>query len=217
MIKINVSLFLAAVICVSKDEIRYNLNGVYVQPHPEAGALVVATDGRRMLVLHDETGECTKPGIIAADKLVIAAAKAVATADDEHEDRTIRVDDDGLVSVPAANFRGIDPGLINGVYPDWTAVIRPVLGPIKAKTHGLASFNTQYLADFAKIATILKRAGATAAARIVSFNEQDPALVLFPDFDSGFGIIMPMTSPAVDALPMFMRPVLEAEPQSKAA
>ena len=63
-IDVNAMLFKAARECQSSEETRYYLGGVYVQPHPERGALLVATDGHRLIAIHDETGICEKPAIV---------------------------------------------------------------------------------------------------------------------------------------------------------
>lgn len=51
----NADLFRIAYSCVSTEETRYYLNGVHLEPHPCGGAFMVATDGHRLIVVHDES------------------------------------------------------------------------------------------------------------------------------------------------------------------
>ena len=41
---------------VSTEEARYYLTGIYIERHPVKGVVMVATDGHRMAVIHDENG-----------------------------------------------------------------------------------------------------------------------------------------------------------------
>ena len=61
-IRVNADLFKLVHAAISKEETRYYLNGVFIEPHPVGGAVLVATDGHRMLVAHDEKGEVSGSG-----------------------------------------------------------------------------------------------------------------------------------------------------------
>lgn len=53
---VSADLFRRAMMAQSTEETRYYLNGVHIEPCPEGGALLVATDGHRLLVFRDEHG-----------------------------------------------------------------------------------------------------------------------------------------------------------------
>ena len=53
---IDTSLLLAASTCISNEETRYYLNGVFVKPHPEKGVILAATDGHILACMYDEWG-----------------------------------------------------------------------------------------------------------------------------------------------------------------
>lgn len=47
------------------NDIRYYLNGIYVQPHPTApGVVVMATDGHRAAMFYDPNGKASRPAIL---------------------------------------------------------------------------------------------------------------------------------------------------------
>lgn len=203
MIRVDALLFRAAAECQSTEETRYYLNGVYVHAHPEKGALLVATDGHRLLIAHDEAGACSKPGIVAIDKSIFANKSFEANKPDAR----ITVDADGIASV--GTYRGTKSALIDGTFPDYATVVRPVLALAKAGKRAAATFSHAYIAAFCKIAALLKTGDKFAPMRLVSFTENDPALIRFGSTDNVFGILMPMRSIISNEIPLFMKPVLE--------
>ena len=53
---LDADLFLRAYSAVSTEETRYYLNGVHIEPAPDGGVLMVATDGHRLLCIRDPKG-----------------------------------------------------------------------------------------------------------------------------------------------------------------
>lgn len=208
-------MFAAVAMAQSTEETRYYLNGVYVCPHPTKGAMLVATDGHRMMVAHDELGSVQKPAICGMPKGAIALKFNQPTVQP-----SVEVDTDGIATV--ATYRSERSVYIDGTYPDWAAVIRPVLELGKKRFYGKeiyapASFNGDYLAAFGKIAKVLRDCKDSVAVRVITFNEHDPALILFPYVTNAFGILMPMrASVPGNAIPGFMKDVLEP-PRARAA
>lgn len=208
-IRVDAKLFNACRQVQSTEETRYYLNGVYVQPHPEKGALLVATDGHRMMVAHDQGGVCKKEAICAIDK------EAFSRKAERPEVVTqIEIDGEGIASV-GTTYRSVKSVFIEGTYPDWSRVLRPVLELAKKRFYGkpvfdAAAFNGRYLAHLPKIAAILGDGIDTRPVKLVTFNEHDPALVLYPNFPNVFGVLMPMRAASMEpALPAFMKEVLE--------
>jgi hypothetical protein len=58
---INARYYIEAGAFVTKEMSRYTLNGIRVEPHPEGGAVIVATDGHTMGIFHDREGKCDEP------------------------------------------------------------------------------------------------------------------------------------------------------------
>lgn len=203
-VDLNVSalMFAAAYGCTGFLRPKRYLNGVYIHPHPVKGALLVATDGHRLVVIHDEDGACPgDPAIIQADKTFLGALMKV-------KDATARlmVGADGIATVPG-HYRGAKSAVVDGTYPDYASVIVPVLNDVKRKAQGLSSFNPRYLAEFGKVGERLSK--GHGAIRIRSFGGGSPALVLWPNIPYAFGVLMPVRTPDVDAIPAFFQPVLE--------
>jgi hypothetical protein len=198
-IKVSAVMFAAATICVSREETRYYLGGVYIHPHPEKGALLVATDGHRLVVIHDEAGACATPAIVKADKEALHSLTRVK------EDDALLVDSAGIVAIPGF-YVGAKPAVIDGTFPDYARVIRPVLANVRKKLSAPASFNPDYITDFGRLGTRLNK--NSHPIRIVTFDESSAALILWPTIGNAFGLLMPMKTNNLSALPAFIRPVL---------
>ena len=57
------------------NDVRYYLNGFYVKPHPEKGVILTATDGHRLVTIHDKKGLSDGEYILPISKPLIAASK----------------------------------------------------------------------------------------------------------------------------------------------
>jgi len=66
----------------AKDDVRYYLNGFHVKPHPEQrGVILTATDGHRLVAIHDEYGLADDQYILPITKELLAASKKTKTKD----------------------------------------------------------------------------------------------------------------------------------------
>jgi len=202
--KVNARKFLACLECVSRDEFRYYLHGVYIQPHPDGGAVLVGTDGHRLIAIHDLAGHCKTASIVKMDNATARqCAKAAKNIGCE-----ITIDADGVVSFDT--YRGTSSSIIDDTYPDWPRVLAPILksAAIEAPP-SVASFNGGYLGSFGKIAGILS-GDKVGPIQVAAFNDLDPALVMFPNHGEAFGVLMPMRTvmPSI-GLPAFMKPIMQ--------
>jgi hypothetical protein len=220
LIRVDAGLFRAAGLCRSFEETRYYLNGVYVQSHPEKGVLLTATDGHRLVCIHDLDGECSSAQIINIDAKAVSEQaissyrKQIAGSNPKVIPKVdIVIDDDGIATV--GTYRSLKSCIIDGTYPDWTVILKPVRNGVLEQKHAPASFNNRYLHEFGKVAAALSPDGnKDVAIRVVSFNEHDPALIRFSTMDHAFGILMPMRSGSSNELPIWMKPILEPAPVS---
>lgn len=73
---VSADLFARAMMAISKDECRYYLQGVFVQPCPQGGALLTSTDGSWLINVRDPRGIVEGPGIVTLNKAMKAALKA---------------------------------------------------------------------------------------------------------------------------------------------
>lgn len=66
----------------AKDDVRGYLNGFHIKPHPEQrGVILTATDGHRLVTIHDEYGLADDQYILPISKEFLAASKKTRTKD----------------------------------------------------------------------------------------------------------------------------------------
>lgn len=198
----------AACRIMAKDDIRYYLNGVYVEATP-AETILAATDGHRLLVLRKEVPNDVRqvetliiPGAVA-QRIVAGSLKAIPQI-------SLTQVDDGKWLVPLLKwdmevaFRSVE-----GIFPNWRAVVP------KTTSGEAANIKPQYLADFEKAAHDMYGSLKLHASSIeVRHNGPGGALV-FPSSYSGqdfVGVVMPF---APDTNPRTTPPdwVLAEEPK----
>lgn len=182
MIKVKASYFKAASVCMSTEETRYYLNGVYIEPCAAGGVTLTATDGHRLVCIHDKDGTCDKPTIVGLPK---GALKV------RNPEGDVTVGEDGLFR--HGTFISLNTVIVDGTYPDYRHVV--CLTEKSGLGHAAApAIKGRYLADFARIASILaeQRDDQMAVRIITGPAESEPALISFPSSAHAFGIIMPM-------------------------
>jgi hypothetical protein len=160
-------------------DVRYYLNGVYVEPNPNGvGVIVVATDGHRIVVLLDATGEADGAAIIKPVKVPRYTKR-------EREDGTRaefrfldgRVTFTGGASLPAET--------IDGRYPDFRALLASYRLD-QAPT--VSGFNPEYLGAFAAVSEAY---GLKHPVCVVHPRGDSAALVTFPGLPA-VGVVMPL-------------------------
>lgn len=218
-IRVDARLFRFAGHCVSKEETRYYLQGVYIEPHPEKGALMVSTDGHRMVVAYDPDGDCDETAIVMLPKPALDLAKDHSKgAKDVLELPAWEIDVKGKSASLVRDGNTIatyEDILIDGEFPNWRGVlpVAPASVPV-----GLAGFNPVYLAGFGKLGDEIGKAiDRSPSIRLFSAGgaPEEPALIRWDGIDDVFGILMPTK---VDdrsvGFPEFMAP---AAPRPKRA
>jgi hypothetical protein len=175
---VSAKLLAAVAKFAARNEVRYYLEFVRVEPHPKVGVLLIASDGHRMAVVYDQTGR-------AAEPVAIRPVTFPRTRDDE----TLVHYSEGRAAIAPQRFVSAecyrDGAPIVGRYPLW----RNVLGGRALKQGEVGSFNPKYLADCEAICR--------------AFNRAHPMISVFSDghkgalikFDSGvqaIALIMPM-------------------------
>jgi hypothetical protein len=215
MIRTNADLFRLANMCASKEETRYYLNGVLIEPHAVKGVILVATDGHRMVVIHDETGHADESAIVHLSPEALKACKP-----GRNERRLLEVTDiapgkgSAWIKVsrqfPKYDNTWSEPELtavsancvVDGTFPHWQRVL-----PKITEERTAPSFNTGYLASFTEIGEGLNAAFNPDAPRskeglrmvITASDAGGPALVTWPGYAAStgvagraFGVLMPM-------------------------
>ena len=73
---VNADLFWRANLARSDEATRYYLNGVYVAPHEEGGAIIVGTNGHWLVAVHDPRGIVEGTAIVSLNKRMVSDLKA---------------------------------------------------------------------------------------------------------------------------------------------
>lgn len=192
---------------VSKEETRYYLHGIHVEPAKQ-GIILVATDGHRMGIIHDVDGSAKSPFICAVSKGALAY-KA-------REDALAVFSGQMLGIVPAQYARAVKGpktaisyaeyietlGPVDGTYPEWRKVVP---AEIKHRLRPL-SFNARYVADFAKV---IEAAGKkTDFGAGFNFYQTggptDPVVARTPAVPEFVGLLMPMRVDSMEPLPTWL-------------
>jgi hypothetical protein len=200
---VSAELFARATLCQAKEVTRYYLNGVHVEPSPAGGALLIATDGHCMVVLHDPAAIVSGSAIVALTPAMLKACRARQARFDP-ADRVVVVCGQaaGVLSVteredPAGyDLQGVGvacyqphSALIDGSFPDWRRVVPSSQCPEKPQ----GVFDPKVIA---RVAEALGVEAGKGVAVISSGGPNDPHFVraLFPA--PAFGIAMPLRSDA---------------------
>lgn len=214
---LNPAYLAAAATCVSSEETRYYLKGVFVTPHTDPqtgkGVLMVATDGRRLAAIYDREGTAPRSAILSMDwkskalkpvprvagcrLYVDLGAKQAKLVNPDYSDEPFAVD---MISE------------IDGTFPDFRRVL-PAQDGGESPEH--FCFNTDHLASFSKAA---KLAGfdVPLTPTITQHGAGSPALVTFIDaYDAAF-VIMPVRA-APRGLPDFLQSGFARVPEQSAA
>lgn len=76
---VNAKLVAALWPFAAKEDYRYFLNGVLIEPHPKEGVVIVATNGHMMMVAHDENGYSNGRHIVTVSKPMLSLCKKKQT------------------------------------------------------------------------------------------------------------------------------------------
>ena len=201
----------------SKEEGRYYLNGVSIEPHPAEGAILVATDGHRMGVLHDPTAivPAGLKVILARDTRVVTAVRLAKDTMNLKPWVVIKTSDGGIGSAalvyaatadeatqeeefPAAGDR---QALIDGKFPDWRRVVPK---PDDLGAGGSPTFRSSHLRDFQAAASLK----ADVPIRVFpNKNAAGPSVIRLSGIDNAdfIGVLMPIRVEISEVLPSWLR------------
>ena len=214
MIKIDANLFRIAYTAVSTEETRYYLNGVHIEAHPEKGAILVSTDGHRMIVAHDPEGECSESVIVKLPRFALAQCKTPTMFTAK---RVLEINP----TLPgSATIKEVTPGkkneapkiedvitvhraIVDGAFPDWRRVIPYT--PTEAPNAAPTSFNPRYMKAWGDVGMELKKAHlGTEEMQIALSTGGNPVIIRWSGAVNIFGVQMPMRSSVSGYLPAFL-------------
>lgn len=221
--KVNPRYFAAAQLFAAQNDIRYYLNGVCIEPHPEGGAILVATDGHTLAAIHDPEGFARETiivggitkGLISAcktkgnplaftrpEQLLIGKTCAVVTG---HKSQEPEPDPFDPLTLHASKIE-----LIDGKFPDWRRVMP---ADRKGDSARLPAVNVRYLGRLSEAFSILrpgKRGEGYALYAHAVESEGCPVTFRFSDVelvDRFVALIMPIRDMGgMQAVPEWLRP-----------
>lgn len=179
---VSAELVLRATKFAATNDVRYYLNGVCIKPSKSGGALVAATDGHCLLVLHDPNGKADKARILpfakgrndkglstrGADYVTVSTSDEIAVLDEDFRKRFI-----------------CPEPLIDAKYP----AIEAVAGTPDLYEEGVrGSVNPAYLQR------AIDSAGKGHGSQVRFYHRKkspEKSVLLFTT-RSGFGVVMPM-------------------------
>lgn len=183
----------AIALAASHEDTRYYLNGVCVEVYKDGSYGMIATDGHRMASLHArQKEEAITSFIIGNDTIKKAltlykmAAKTVAKS---VRDRLVLIIDEKTVDIVLEDITkdSFNYAPVDADFPDWRRIIPSEI--LKADTMDLA-FNTDYIADFGKMAKLL-RDSKIGHIQIISNGNQNPITVNIA-YDGFIGVLIPV-------------------------
>lgn len=205
---ISSDLFRIAAMFVARGGLcgRSALGGVRIEPHPERGVVLIATDGRRMIALHDCRGRINRPVTLA-----YAGVKACPKLEPGRENRwRIR----GGAGTRRAGETAV--AILPEPYPDYLVVMRAACTPQAATTCVPREFNRKYMADFARAAAMLQAGDDPARIVLLPGKDRlDPIIILFPCAPHACGLLMPMLGTHNGQLPKFISSMLRRRAKKK--
>lgn len=166
------------------DEVRYYLQGIYIEPHESQGAYLCATDGHRFVVVHDESAVIDRPMLVNPDKIIIRESKKATLADFDGTCVDLQDEDERfMLRAPAP--------LMDAAFPDWRSLI-----PAEDIVCEPGSI------DPALMAAISKAPFGDGSKNACIYTRQDrPCIVRFPTLPEIFVLVMPMRTPAMRSNP----------------
>lgn len=180
---------------MSDEETRYYLNGIYIEPHPLGGVVMVATDGYLLGAVWDPDGVTDRPWICTVPPLLAAACRKQKARDNLDVARHLHfighvgyvtnelfADGDDPEMINVAHLATAYAPPIDGDYPEWRRVLPawPEAAPPKP-----VGINPGFLPKF------------VAAAKTAEFR--DGRITLFPAAESSRPVIV-----RIDQAPEFL-------------
>jgi hypothetical protein len=207
---INAKYYAEAGAFTSKEESRYVLRAIRVEPHPDGGAVIVATDGHTLGLFYDEDAICDAPAQIEFKKEIARFCEPSTQKDKTAFIRLMQIEDD-LTIVETLNGSGYDEEPMSrvvrffevnaqGAFPDW----RMVLPTAPSESH--LDFNPDYLARGAS--------GSKAAPGISVWAENPNAQAVVRSSREDFiAIVMPMKGFTDSPYPPYVRSLIARRPK----
>lgn len=188
--KLNAKLYALVSKFAAVKDVRTYLQHVRVEPSPGGGAILVASDGHRMLVARDHEGEVEAPSLLPVVKTPARAATLT------HSEGRIDFNTGESFVAPLYEHR----------FVDWRAIV-PFRGePLASRD----SLDPKLLATFSHVPAALGLSSGVGM-RLTQFKANSAVLVTFTRTIDVFGVVMPLRASvarvgfAADSAPSWSR------------
>lgn len=223
--KVNPKYFSAISIFAALKDVRYYLNGVHIERHPDQGVLMVGTNGHVLSVIHDPegwieegresliVGDITNPLISACLRksnksqlplkgLYVAEKFSIVSCCDDPEPFGDQTD------------ATIKTSIVDGTFPNWRRAADVKVSPVKR----FPVLNGNYIGMYAKAADILTNNRFGCALDFRTTSADDKVIVRIPHDevrDLFFGMIMPLRYEAFELGQNIMPPYMPQPEREK--
>lgn len=193
---------------MSNEETQYYLNGVFFEPSPQGGVIVVATDGHAMIVLHDPDGFASRSAIIKFQSNFVSSLKGEIRARKKQNEAS-QIEIESLEAMPWLNTLKVTPSPdnpadlvirhvaeIDGRFPRWRKIVPPSRKGEPEELAIIAPRLVRRVADAASLISVPEFDGMKFEKPLYYFfgdTSKDPALITSPAFGEGFAVIMGMS------------------------
>lgn len=162
--RVNPKYFAAISQFIAVKDVRYYLEGIFIEPHPVKGVVLVATDGASLALIHDPDGWVKEPIIVGGlSKGLISACAAKGSEKRMTVPAQLYISQHGaVVSSDEAAHTEVNPfdvyslhmskiDIVDGKFPNY----RRVIELRREAGHAFPCVNTQYLARLDAVAKLL--------------------------------------------------------------
>jgi len=222
--RINPKYFAAMYQCAAKNDVRYYLNAVNIERHPDGGVVIAATNGHFLGVIHDPEGwmhEDHNALLVGIPSKRLISACTTRRGPDTFEPNKLWIAE--KFSVVTGCVEATDPPepfgigahltekteLVDGKFPDWRKVLPTEREKLETQFPWI---NGEYIEAFNKIATILtgRKAFAGGGLHLEARDDCRSVVVRLANYELKnrfVGVIMPMKGDPLETIvPAFAMP-----------
>lgn len=225
--RVNPHYLAAMTFFAAKEDVRYYLNGITIEPHPEQGVILMATNGHVLAAVHDPEGWCERKIILANPSKAMFGALKTKRYERIYKAEVCWIAEKFSVITWAGGdqkFAEPEPFGVEAILTtkselietdrpvDWRKVIGKPNNEVPQKTPWISA---NYLKLFADAYKVISEADGYSAMRLEYTGENTVAIVRFSHFelfDRFVGAVMPMRGDGEggDLVPAFARPPKES-------
>lgn len=221
-IRVDAAFFAAAALFQSDEMHRYYLNGVYIEPHPEGGVIMVGTDGYAAAIVRDTQGFASAPFICQLPDYFlekcdgIDPSSGLMPADIHFIGNMAFLTDQEFATDTEMDTAVLNPMCIahstpiDGTYPDWRRIL-PVQRDEDAPGAPYFSVNPRFLKRFRKALNLVD--GRDNFLTIRATKKDEVIIIHGRSTDTFFGLVMPTLPPNEYSFPSWLTPRPEPEPE----